>query len=318
MRRVIAEPARPRIRRPYLPSFALALVTAWLAWDGAITLSRAGRLATTLAGARHQLAGPTVIGFLVVAIACERLRPLERRPVTARGHVHDACFFLVSAVAVVPLVAVLGVASASMLATHAHWMEVPGTASWPRWLLLGVTLIAMDGCNWLTHVAEHRFAPLWRVHALHHSQEEVSVLTTFRTHPLVHTASFFAATIPVVALMGDRPLGPTLVTVYLCLGALPHANVGWTYGPLGKVLVSPSYHRVHHAADGPHDVNLGIVLPWWDMLVGRAVFPARGAPPFRTGLAGRPLGVEQQTTPSQTIRVLIGQLLEPFTQAQHA
>ena len=51
----------------------------------------------------------------------------------------------------------------------------------------------MDGANWLAHYADHRLDPLWRFHALHHSQEELSVITSFRAHPLMHTTGFLLA-----------------------------------------------------------------------------------------------------------------------------
>lgn len=303
----------PGAGRLYLPSFVLVAVTAWLAWHGAIVLDRQGVLGRTLAGARYELAGPAVIGFVALAVLAERLWPAEHGPALARGHLHDAAYFVVSSILVVPLVTLLSVGSASLLVAKAPWLEVNWLASWPRWIVVVVTLIAMDGCNWLSHVAEHRWEFLWRVHAVHHSQEELSVLTTFRTHPLVHTVSFFAATIPVVILTGSRPLAPVLITAYLCLGALPHANVAWSFGPLGKVVVSPAYHRLHHSADGPYDVNFGIVLPWWDMLAGRALFPEPGTAAVRTGLAGRPLEVEQ-CAGRRLPALLLRQLLEPFTQ----
>jgi sterol desaturase/sphingolipid hydroxylase (fatty acid hydroxylase superfamily) len=300
-------------RRLYPWTFVLAAVTAWLAWRGVTTLQRGGELARTLAGARHELAGPAVIGFVVLALVLERLWPRERRPLLAQGHVQDAMFFILSCLLIVPLVTLLSVGSASVLTANAPWLEVHWVDSWPRPAVVLLTLILMDGCNWLSHLAEHRVGILWRVHAVHHSQEQLSVLTTFRTHPLVHTLSFFAATVPVIVLTGSQPLAPVLITVYLCLGAFPHANVGWTFGPLGKVIVSPAYHRIHHAADGPYDVNLGIVLPWWDMLAGRAVFPEPGAPAFRTGLADRPLRVEQAVPRRRGPLLLAHQLIEPFT-----
>jgi sterol desaturase/sphingolipid hydroxylase (fatty acid hydroxylase superfamily) len=299
-------------RRLYAPSFVLAAITAALAWRGAVVLDRTGDLGRALTGARHELAGPVVIGFVALVSVCERLWPRQRRPLLAKGHVQDAAFFVLSAAVIVPLVTLLGVGSASVLTANAPWLEVGWFASWPTWIVVGVTLIAMDGCNWLSHVAEHRVRCLWRVHAVHHSQEELSVLTTFRTHPLVHAVSFFAATIPVVVLVGSRPLAPILITIYLCLGALPHANVPWTFGPLGKVIVSPAYHRMHHAADGPYDVNFGIVLPWWDRLAGCALFPQPDAPLIRTGLAGRPLEVEQGVARRGAPSLLVRQLLEPF------
>jgi len=297
--------------RLYLPSILLFGVTGWLVVTGALALRERGALSSTIASSREELAGPIVIGFVLVLLACERFWPAEARKVLARGHVQDACFFLLFVTVMAPFVTILGVASAELLHRYTPWITVTHTARWPRWLLVGVTLIAMDGCNWLAHRADHRFIPLWRVHALHHSQEELSVLTTFRVHPLVHTASFLLATVPVVALLGGS-IAPGLITVYLCLGALPHANVSWTLGPLGKIFVSPAYHRLHHAIDRSGEVNFGIVFVFWDVLARRAVSPERGAMVCRTGLFDRPLPVEQAPARPETARVLIRQLLEPF------
>jgi hypothetical protein len=32
------------------------------------------------------------------------------------------------------------------------------------------------------------------------------------------------------------------------ISALQHANLRWTFGPAGRVLASPAYHRLHHSA----------------------------------------------------------------------
>jgi hypothetical protein len=77
-------------------------------------------------------------------------------------------------------------------------------------------------------------------------------------------------------------------------------------------LCNPAYHRLHHALDGPYDVNLGIVLTVWDVLARRAVFPTRGAPACRTGLAGRPIPVEQAGARYRPLRVFTAQMAEPF------
>jgi sterol desaturase/sphingolipid hydroxylase (fatty acid hydroxylase superfamily) len=301
---------RPWLGRVYLPAVAVAVGTAWLLWVGLHALARGG-LWGNLGAGWAELVAPSVVGLVVLLLACERRWPAEPRPVLARGHLHDAVFFVVHVVAFVPVMILLSAAFGSLLGGHGRWMEAPWTASWPRWLLLGVTLVLMDGANWLAHVADHRLAPLWRMHALHHSQEEVSVLTSFRAHPLSHLAGFFLATIPVIVLMGDRGVAPFLITGYLCLGTLPHANVRWSLGPLGKVVVSPAYHRLHHAADGTNGSNLGVVLTVWDVLAGRAVFPAPGHPMVATGLAHRPVPAEQATERWRPGLVLT-QLAEPF------
>jgi sterol desaturase/sphingolipid hydroxylase (fatty acid hydroxylase superfamily) len=303
---------RTSTRRLYLPAFAVAGGTAWLLWFGAGTLDRSGSLGATLLGGWAELVAPMVVALVALLLFCERRWPAEHRPVRARGHVHDAVFFALHVAAVVPLMTLLGVAFAQLLGSHAGWLDAPWTGSWPRWLLLGVTLVLMDGANWLAHWADHRFAALWRMHALHHSQEEVNVLTSFRAHPLSHLAGFFLAAIPVIVLMGDRGMAPLLITGYVCLGTLPHTNVPWSFGPLGKVVVSPAYHRLHHSAEQSDGYNLGVVLTVWDVLAGRARFPVRGAPAFRTGLADRPLPVEQSDRTRRHLGLLFDQLVEPF------
>jgi sterol desaturase/sphingolipid hydroxylase (fatty acid hydroxylase superfamily) len=206
----------------------------------------------------------------------------------------------------------MGVGFAILLGDHVSWLDGAWTRSWSTWVLIPITLVAMDAANWLAHLADHKIAPLWRLHTVHHSQEELSVLTSFRAHPLMHTTGFFISTVAALAMLGDRSIAPVLITAYVCLGTLPHANVGWTFGPFGKVIVSPAYHRRHHSADGEHDVNLAVVLPIWDVLSGRARFPQRGTAPFRTGLAGRPVTVEQTGDRQRTLQVLRRQLVEPF------
>jgi sterol desaturase/sphingolipid hydroxylase (fatty acid hydroxylase superfamily) len=208
----------------------------------------------------------------------------------------------------------LSVGAAVLIGGHAHWLQLRAAGHWPVWLLVPVTILAMDAANWLAHCADHRFGPLWRFHALHHSQEELSVLTSFRAHPLMHTTGFILATIPVVVLMPDRPIAPVLITIYICIGTLQHANLRWGFGPLGRVIVSPAYHRYHHAR-ASQGVNLGVVFTIWDVLARRARFPARGEAVGRTGLDGRPVPVEQDGPAGTPILLVARQLAEPF-QAQ--
>ena len=57
-------------------------------------------------------------------------------------------------------------------------------------------------------------------------------LTTYRAHPLVHV-SFLLSAVPILAVEDNTATPAVVLTVYACLGALPHANVRWTYGRLG-------------------------------------------------------------------------------------
>ena len=270
----------------------MAGVTALILWVAISDLLKQGRLEAVLSAGRAELAAPLLVVLVVVTGICERIWPAERRPVLARGHIQDACFLALHALVVIPLMTLLSVGAAVLISSHAGWIELRATQDWPGWLLIPVTVVAMDFANWLAHYADHRLDLLWRFHALHHSQEELSVLTSFRAHPLMHTTGFLLAAVPVAILMPTRAIAPVVITVYVCIGTLQHANLRWTFGPVGRVVVSPAYHRLHHAPD-TQQANLGVVLTIWDVLAGRARFPARGDGVGRTGLDGRPVPVEQ-------------------------
>jgi sterol desaturase/sphingolipid hydroxylase (fatty acid hydroxylase superfamily) len=298
------------LRRLCPSSFALAGVTAVIVWAGIAALLRQGRLETVLKAGWAELAAPVLVALVVATGIAERIRPAEPRPVLARGHLQDACYLALHALVVIPLMTLLSVGAAALLGEHAGWIELRVTQHWPGWLLVPLTIVAMDAANWLAHLADHRLGFLWRFHALHHSQEELSVLTSFRAHPLMHTTGFLLATVPVVALMPSRPIAPALITIYVCIGTLQHANLRWTFGPAGRVIVSPAYHRLHHARED-QSINLGVVLTIWDVLDGCARFPSRTDAVGDTGLEGRPVPVEQDAAGPAPL-LLAGQLIEPF------
>jgi sterol desaturase/sphingolipid hydroxylase (fatty acid hydroxylase superfamily) len=298
-------------RRLSATSVLVAAITVGIVWAAVTDLLRQGSLASTLSAGRAQLAAPILIALVVAIAICEQIWPAERHRLLARGHIQDVCFAGLHALVVIPLMTLLSVGSAALIGEHLSWIELRSTQHWAGWLLVPLTLIAMDAANWLAHFADHRIGALWRFHALHHSQEELSVLTSFRNHPLMHTTGFVLATVPVVVLMPDRAIDPVLITIYVCIGTLQHANLNWTFGPIGRVIVSPAYHRLHHARES-QGVNLGVVLVIWDILAGRAVFPHRRQPPGRTGLDGRPFPVEQAASAGPALRVMAEQLAEPF------
>ena len=155
---------------------------------------------------------------------------------------------------------------------------------------------------------------LWRFHELHHSQEDMNVLTVFRTHPLIHV-SYLIALVPGVVLLANGALSLTMLVIYGGIVAFAHSNTRLGFGPLGRIFVSPNYHRIHHKLDGPQDVNLGFALTIWDQLFHRAVFPTEETIRTDTGLPGRPLIVEQAGERPHHLAVLGRQLLAPFRSA---
>ena len=299
------------VGRVCLPTVVIAGCAAWLAWYGWTVLSDYGPARSIRAG-QFELAGPAVLGFVLVVFLIEQIRPAERRAVWARGHLLDLVYLLAYATLVVPLIVLTGAGFSTALARVAPWLVLPHVSAIPGWCFVALGVLAIDAVGWLTHLGNHLINPLWRLHAVHHSQEELSILTTFRTHPLVHI-SFVISAIPILAIASNATTPAVVLTTYACLGALPHANVRWTYGKVGAIMISPAYHRIHHSATGRLDINLGTVFTIWDRLSGRAVFPVTGKS-GATGLSGRPIPVEQAGDRPRLVRTFLTQWAEPFTQ----
>jgi sterol desaturase/sphingolipid hydroxylase (fatty acid hydroxylase superfamily) len=139
----------------------------------------------------------------------------------------------------------------------------------------------------------------------------MNVLTVFRTHPLIHV-SYLLALLPGVVLLANGALSITMLALYGGIVAFAHSNTRLGFGPLGRIVVSPNFHRIHHKLDGPHDVNLGFALTIWDQLFGTVVFPTKDTVRTDTGLPGRPLLVEQASARPHHLRVFAVQLVSPF------
>jgi sterol desaturase/sphingolipid hydroxylase (fatty acid hydroxylase superfamily) len=298
----------------YLPTLVITGLAAWLTWRGWNALAQFG-IARAMNGGRFELAGPAVLGFVLAVCITEQIWPAQRRPLLARGHLLDFCYAVFYALLVVPLIVLLGAGFSGLLARLEPWLVLPRMPGVPAWCFVALAVLGIDAVDWLTHLANHRLNALWRLHAVHHSQEELSILTTYRAHPLVHV-SFLLSAVPILAVEANTATPAVVLTVYACLGALPHANVRWTYGPAGRIMISPAYHRIHHSATGRLDINLGTVFAIWDTMSRRAVFPARAAADrtvIETGLSGRPVPVEQAGSRPRLGRTMLSQLAEPFT-----
>ena len=301
------------VKGAWLGVLVVAAAAVWFSITGVQDLSHSGDLWHALAAARGQMVGPALVAVVAVLFLAERLWPAVARPLLARPHLVDAGYLALFAAIVAPLVTLVDTGFAVEIERHAHFLVLSRLPLAPQVVVVAVILIGIDAMNWFAHVANHRSAALWRLHALHHSQEDMSVFTTFRTHPLVH-ASYLPALVPALVLGASGPAPSAAIIAYGCLVTLPHANLRWTFGPAGRILVSPAYHRLHHARspiDARGAVNFGFVLVCWDRLARRAAFPT-GDTPIETGIAGRPVPVEQVGRASGVAGVVLAQLAQPF------
>ncbi len=249
-------------RRPCLPVVGLAILAVALCGAGVRADGGLAGAAGAIRASRAHLVGPAVLGFVALIFGLERRWPAQARPIRARGHVHDAAYLGLYALVVVPIITLMGAGFSTLVRDVAPWMVLGRITAVPRWVFVVLALVAMDAANWGAHWANHRVDGLWRLHAVHHTQMEMSVLTSFRAHPLVHV-SFLVASVPALVLVGNGVVPAQVIVIYICLAALPHANLDWGSGRfgrvVGRVLVTPASHRLHHADVGRIDVLVAAV-----------------------------------------------------------
>jgi sterol desaturase/sphingolipid hydroxylase (fatty acid hydroxylase superfamily) len=113
-------------------------------------------------------------------------------------------------------------------------------------------------------------------------------------------------------LLANGAVTTSVLIAYAAFVAFAHSNTNLGFGPLGRILVSPNYHRIHHRRDGAQDVNLAFAFTIWDQLARRAVFPDATTIRIDTGIQGRPLAVEQAGPRPRYLSVFAAQLIGPF------
>ncbi len=151
---------------------------------------------------------------------------------------------------------------------------------WPgvtdvAWVSFLIYLVVLDAVDYFYHRLQHQFAPLWALHALHHSQRHLNAWSDNRNH-LLDDALHAMVMSFVALLIGVEPSQFLVwVAVTQLLESLQHANLRLNWGRLGeRLLVSPRFHRLHHAIGIGHEFknaelgghNFGVLFPWWDLM----------------------------------------------------
>jgi hypothetical protein len=131
----------------------------------------------------------------------------------------------------------------------------------------------------------HAVPCLWRLHAIHHSIEELDWLAGFRAHPLDQSLVKCAGALPVFLLgFSGNAIGAYFL-LYAWQSVFLHSNVKIRFGPgLRWLLASPEFHHWHHSKDGAlRDKNFAGQLPFLDAIFGTAYMP-KGRRPTSFGI----------------------------------
>lgn len=122
-----------------------------------------------------------------------------------------------------------------------------------------------DALAYLVHRAAHANPLLWRIHRFHHSGAKLGPLTTFRFHVIEIAWRMVLQFLPLSILGTATAIPNALWLALLAFNVLAHSGRDWSLGPLGRVVVSPAYHRRHH--DG-EPANFAMFFVCWDVLCG--------------------------------------------------
>lgn len=247
---------------------------------------------------------PVIVGFLTIVAMYLLLRPLEAlRPVERwenRKAVRvDVFYTWISKLGLFNLF--FFVAFQPLFDNLQVWLRYrnidninldnlwPGVTSQPL-VAFAIYFVVLDFAGYWYHRWQHRFGIWWELHAVHHSQRQMSLWCDDRNHLLddVIQAAFFAAIALAIGVAPTQFVVLSAVTNFL--QSIQHVNARLEYGRLlERIIVSPTFHRRHHAVGYGHEgtaygCNFGVVFPWWDVLFKTASWSR----------AAEPTGIRQQ------------------------
>jgi sterol desaturase/sphingolipid hydroxylase (fatty acid hydroxylase superfamily) len=172
--------------------------------------------------------------------------------------------------------------------------RLPGPVHWILYWLV------VDFCTYWWHRMLHSWGPLWAFHSIHHAQEEMSFISSYRLHPFEQIGQNLIMVVPLLLLGVPTFRWLPLYATMMILEAAQHSALDWTYSRAYYLLVSPRFHAIHHSTDPRHhNRNFAKIFSMWDFLFGTGVYASQRPEQF---------GVEGMPVP-QTIRQ---QLAAPF------
>lgn len=169
----------------------------------------------------------------------------------------------------------------------AAWKLAPVHLSMADWRVWVVGFFATEFAYYWFHRASHRVRWMWATHAVHHSAEQMTLLSSLRLGWTNLFSGAWAVYVPLVLIGFDPRMVLILLALNLRYQFFLHTEAKVPLGPLEWVLNTPSHHRVHHGRNEAYlDCNYGGVLIIYDRLFGTFT-PENADEPVEYGLKGR-------------------------------
>lgn len=142
----------------------------------------------------------------------------------------------------------------------------------PMLLEVILSVVILDMVIYLQHLIFHRVPLLWKLHRVHHADQDIDLTTGSRFHPIEIILSLWVK-IAFVILLGAPVLSVVIFEIILNVSAMfNHSNALLPLNidkPMRKIVVTPDMHRVHHSiiVRETHS-NFGFFLSIWDRWFG--------------------------------------------------
>lgn len=191
------------------------------------------------------------------------------------------------------------------------WSLAPWHFPIHDWRSWAISFFVVEFAYYWFHRLSHQVRWMWASHAVHHTPEELTLLSAIRLGWTNLISAGWLVYLPVMWLGFDPRMVIALLALDLRFQFFLHTEARITLGPLEWILNTPSHHRVHHASNAPYiDKNYGGALIIFDRMFG--TFAAeREDEPLRYGLA-HPLGTDNP------IRLALGEWRRLLIDLRHA
>ncbi|MBY0421701.1 MAG: sterol desaturase family protein [Parvularculaceae bacterium] len=212
---------------------------------------------------------------VAVFVPLERLFPIRAGQRVLRAHWrNDLVFYFANSLLIASgLIAIIAVVDVfgRMLIPQSFRAAV---AAAPLPLQIVVLLLLNDLGFYAVHRMFHSVPALWRIHAVHHSIEEMDILAGSRVHPIDQTLTKGVSLAPGFLLGFSAEAIAALALLYAVQSRLihcNHCNVRFGGGFLRGIFVTPEFHHWHHANEaGAYDKNFAGQIALIDRLFGTA------------------------------------------------
>ncbi|ROQ19195.1 sterol desaturase family protein [Gallaecimonas pentaromativorans] len=243
----------------------------------------------------------TLVVLALVFVPLERAFPKDpAQNILRKGWITDLKYFMFSHMGVQLISFFTVIPVQVFLHQVTTWEFQLWIAAQPIWLQFIEILLVVDFGTYWIHRTMHEIPALWKIHAVHHSTEQMNWLASSRLHLIEILVNRLAGYLPIFVL-GFAPSAVYAYLVFISFHAIfIHANVRFRFPVLRWLLATPEYHHWHHSSeDEAIDKNYAGFLPIYDVLFGTVFMPKHLASRYGTVSDNIPDGI-------------VGQFLYPF------